>query len=636
MVKPSSVIRSLVVVVLLAPGGLTALVLPTPAAAAPGITEFSQGISPGSQPKGIAAGPDGNLWFTQPGKDRIGRITPDGEVTEFSAGITPGSSPRGITAGPDGNLWFTQPGKDRIGRITPDGEVTEFSAGITPRSQLANIAAGPDGNLWFTESIGDRIGRITPEGEVTEFSAGITAGGYPDGIAAGPDGNLWFTEFIGDRIGRITPEGQVTEFSEGITATSQPKGIAAGPDGNLWFTEARGDRVARITPGGVITEFSPGISAGAYPAGITAGPDGNLWFTETRRDRVGRITPSGQVTEFSAGITAGGAPHGIAAGSDGNLWFTQPSGDRLGRIADLPPVAVTGAATEISSSSVTVAGSLNARSVPTKVTFQYGRTTAYGFSSVSQSAGASSKPVEVSAALEGLAPGTRYHYRLVASNASGISYGADATFSTLATPPPGATTMPETDDGRAERRRARYRRALAAQARRTRGLRGCYATVGRHAAREQRQISRRWSSRRRARAQRHVRSHRERGRRACRRRHGRTPGRVTQLRVRSATKTKMVLSFRAPGTAGRRPPPAREYVVKQSRRPIRDRRGFRRAQTLCRGRCRFDVRRVGATIELTVTDLQPGTIYYYSVLARDNVSGRPGHRSLTAKARTRR
>jgi len=55
-------------------------------------------------------------------------------VTEFSAGITPASSPGAITAGPDGNLWFTEPGTNRIGRITPTGTVTEFSAGITHRA----------------------------------------------------------------------------------------------------------------------------------------------------------------------------------------------------------------------------------------------------------------------------------------------------------------------------------------------------------------------------------------------------------------------------------------------------------------------------------------------------------------------
>ena len=81
-------------------------------------------------------------------------------VTEFSAGITAFSQPFGITAGPDGNLWFTEYSGNRIGRITPSGTVTEFSSGITASSGLSGITAGPDGNLWFTENNGNRIGRL--------------------------------------------------------------------------------------------------------------------------------------------------------------------------------------------------------------------------------------------------------------------------------------------------------------------------------------------------------------------------------------------------------------------------------------------------------------------------------------------
>lgn len=410
--------------------------------ATPGSTEFSAGISASSYPRGITAGPDGNLWFTEASGDRVGRITPAGAVTEFSAGISSGSYPAGITRGPDGNLWFTESVGNRIGRITPAGTVTEFSAGISAGSYPEGIAAGPDGNLWFTEAIGDRIGRITPAGVVTEFSAGIGGSYDPEGIVAGPDGNLWFNEFH-DRIGRITPAGVVTLFSAGITGGGQPAGIAAGPDGNLWFTEARGDRIGRITPAGVVTEFSPGISAGSYPKGITAGPDGNLWFTEYVGDRVGRITPAGVVTEFSAGITPGSAPDGIAAGADGNMWFTEPSGGRVARIADLPPAATTGGASAISQSGAIVAGTVAARTQPTRVSFQYGPSAAYGSSSTTQNAGANLTPADVSAALSGLAAGTIYHYRLVATNASGTSYGSDATFTTLAAAPSPPAVAPK-------------------------------------------------------------------------------------------------------------------------------------------------------------------------------------------------
>ena len=91
-----------------------------------------------------------------------------------------------------------------------------------------------------------------------------------------------------------------------------------------------------------------------------------------------------------------------------------------------------------------------------------------------------------------------------------------------------------------------------------------------------------------------------------------------------------------PGTDGRKPPAARTYVIKQSRRPIRGGRGFARAQTLCRGRCRFNLTLVGAKATLTVRDLRPNTTYYYSVAALDNVSARRGPASPTTKARTRR
>jgi streptogramin lyase len=309
------------------------LTLAGASASANPVTEFSAGITPGSGPAGIAAGPDGNLWFTEQEGDRIGRITPAGVVTEFSIGDKEGGDPYGIAAGPkgEGNLWFTEYSGNRIGRITPAGVVTEFSAGITPGSFPTAIAAGPDGNLWFTEQEGDRIGRITPAGVVTEFSAGITEGSDPYGITAGPDGNLWFTEFSGNRIGRITPAGVVTEFSTGITPESRPGGITAGPDGNLWFTAELGG-IGRITPAGVVTEFSAGITEGSEPSGITAGPDGNLWFTEETGNRIARITPAGTVTEFSTGITPGSDLPGIAAGPDGNLWFTEYFGSRIGRI----------------------------------------------------------------------------------------------------------------------------------------------------------------------------------------------------------------------------------------------------------------------------------------------------------------
>jgi streptogramin lyase len=95
---------------------------------------------------------------------------PAGTATEFPLPASSGI-PQAITAGLDGNLWFTEctfnssSGKctdDRIGRITPGGQITEFPPLPTPGSEVQHITAGPDGNLWFTEQDGNKIGRITP------------------------------------------------------------------------------------------------------------------------------------------------------------------------------------------------------------------------------------------------------------------------------------------------------------------------------------------------------------------------------------------------------------------------------------------------------------------------------------------
>ena len=133
-----------------------------------------------------------------------------GQITEFSSGLNASSEPIGIASGPDGNLWFTDPASTTaIGRITPSGQTTEFSTGLNAGSLPVEIAPGPDGNLWFTDRGSTKaIGRITPSGQITEFSTGLNAGSLPDGIAPGPDGNLWFTDRGSTKaIGRITPSG---------------------------------------------------------------------------------------------------------------------------------------------------------------------------------------------------------------------------------------------------------------------------------------------------------------------------------------------------------------------------------------------------------------------------------------------
>ena len=76
------------------------------------ITEFTIPTA-NSKPYGIAAGPDGNLWFTDNGAGQIGTINPTTHaITEYPIPYT-NTNPYGITAGPDGNLWFADYARTR-------------------------------------------------------------------------------------------------------------------------------------------------------------------------------------------------------------------------------------------------------------------------------------------------------------------------------------------------------------------------------------------------------------------------------------------------------------------------------------------------------------------------------------------
>jgi virginiamycin B lyase len=257
--------------------GFFAWVLPIPASKSYRIPTNN------SQPRDIALGTDGNMWFTESELDvsQIGLIDPQGRIiTEFVV-PTRFSQPSEIVSGPDGALWFTCPSGFPdffIGKVTTGGQFTGFAPECDPKFGCSivptGIASGPDGNVWFTENIRNAVATLTPSGDFTFYTI-PTPGAGPSGITVGPDGALWFGEFQANQIGRIDVSGNITEFGPTAGGTFD---ITKGPDGNLWFTEPFMNLIGRITPAGVITEFP--LTSPSNPRGIVSGPDGNLWFVE--------------------------------------------------------------------------------------------------------------------------------------------------------------------------------------------------------------------------------------------------------------------------------------------------------------------------------------------------------------------
>jgi len=96
------------------------------------------------------------------------------------------------------------------------------------------------------------------------------------------------------------------------------------------------------------------------------------------------------------------------------------------------PTVATQAATGVTIQAATLRGTVNPRSLATTYFFQYGPTAAYGAQTAPASLAAGAAAVRVTGAAGALVPATTYHFRLVATNATGTSVTADRTFRTPA------------------------------------------------------------------------------------------------------------------------------------------------------------------------------------------------------------
>jgi hypothetical protein len=98
------------------------------------------------------------------------------------------------------------------------------------------------------------------------------------------------------------------------------------------------------------------------------------------------------------------------------------------------PTVSTGGAARVTQTSATLTGKVNPNGARTTYFFQYGNSNLYGATTGPTDAGAGTHAKAAAADLTGLAPFTKYHYRIVAQNSKGTTFGGDRTFTTKKQP----------------------------------------------------------------------------------------------------------------------------------------------------------------------------------------------------------
>jgi hypothetical protein len=185
----------------------------------------------------------------------VDRISLTGSVTTFNLDSSPGS----IRAGPDGNLWFTEPDANQIGRITPTGQITLFAA-PTAGSQPTAITAAPNGNIWFTESASRQIGEYFLAG-TPPAAAAATATALASDVATPSVGQtVHLTATVTSSTG--TPTGSVT-FFDGTSSIGTVSTNASGQAALATvFRTAGGHTLTAVFNGSA--DFAPSRSAALH------------------------------------------------------------------------------------------------------------------------------------------------------------------------------------------------------------------------------------------------------------------------------------------------------------------------------------------------------------------------------------
>jgi virginiamycin B lyase len=130
----------------------------------PGTMEITEYLLPeGARPRRLAVTPDNTIFYTDYARGYLGRLDPEQKtVEEWASPGGPESKPYGIAATPDGMIWYSESGvrPDTIVRF--ESKTRAFSTLPIPSGGgvIRHMVATPDGNVYIACSGVNKVGIV--------------------------------------------------------------------------------------------------------------------------------------------------------------------------------------------------------------------------------------------------------------------------------------------------------------------------------------------------------------------------------------------------------------------------------------------------------------------------------------------
>jgi streptogramin lyase len=267
---------------------------------------------------------DGSFWVPYYGRaNAIARLNPEtGEMKEYPVPHRGTAAIHSAVPHPDGSVWLTEQGSDKLGRWDPKTEkITEYQD--TVRKHTIRIDP-KTGHVWSTGA----LSRFDPKSEKFDHIPDVPTS-Y--GIDLDAEGNAWFTELLPNgKIGKVDAKTlKVTKYTI-PTQGARPRRIVVDGDGIVWFAEFDAGKIGRFDPKTeTFKEWPlPGPKATPYALGIDA--EKKVWYSSEYMDVMGRLDPdTGKVTEYPLPRSEN-SMRDFFLDDQGRMWFGSPANDRVG------------------------------------------------------------------------------------------------------------------------------------------------------------------------------------------------------------------------------------------------------------------------------------------------------------------
>jgi len=410
-------------------------------------------VNPASPPAATTGSASG---VSSSGAQLGGTVNPNGSVTtyhfDYGTSTSYGSSTSAASAGSGSNA------------TTVNATLTGLASSTTYHYRL--VASNSGGTTNGSDATFTTSGSSSAAPAVTGLAAsGVTSSGAQLNGTVNPNGastTYHFDYGTSASYGSSTGTGNAGAGTSAVTVNATLASLSASTTYHYRLVAANstgttnGSDLTFTTPAGgpsapaVTVLAATGITTTGAQLNGTVNPNGaaatyhfeygtsTSYGSSTGASSAGSGTSAVSVNAALSGLTAGTTYHFrlVASGSGG----TANGGDMTFATLNAPnaPLVVVSAASGITATSAQLNGTVNPNGIATTYRFEYGLSGNYGSSTQPVSAGSGTSAVSASVTVSGLAPGTVYHCRLVASSNAGTSNGSDVTFSTLPSSPAAA------------------------------------------------------------------------------------------------------------------------------------------------------------------------------------------------------